>query len=54
MTKTSIPPFIKYPKILPYEEHPDILKNEVMIFEKLDGGNCRLRRRLSNEQSNRF
>lgn len=44
MTKTSLPLFIKYPKIALYEEHPDILKNEVMVFEKLDGGNCQFRK----------
>jgi ATP-dependent RNA circularization protein (DNA/RNA ligase family) len=45
--KTSLPPFIKYPKIALYEEHPDILKNEVMVFEKLDGGNCQFRKLIT-------
>ena len=45
--KTSLPPFIKYPKIVLYEEHPDILKSEVIVFEKLDGGNCQFRKLIT-------
>ncbi len=36
--------YIKYPSIPYLEAVPDILDNEVELFEKLDGGNCQIRK----------